>query len=81
MSVRFLFISFLMLASTVVLAQSKLPDPAKQPDPKKLQLASVHALVMDLNTNEILYERNADAVVPIASVTKLMTALVYWFRF
>jgi len=31
---------------------------------------------MDLNTNEVLYERNPDAVVPIASVTKMMTALV-----
>ncbi|GAA3970559.1 D-alanyl-D-alanine endopeptidase [Allohahella marinimesophila] len=31
---------------------------------------------MDLNTNEILYSRNPDAIVPIASVTKMMTALV-----
>jgi serine-type D-Ala-D-Ala endopeptidase (penicillin-binding protein 7) len=45
-------------------------------DPAKLQLASVHALVMDVDTSEILYERNPDAIVPIASVTKMMTAMV-----
>jgi D-alanyl-D-alanine endopeptidase (penicillin-binding protein 7) len=45
-------------------------------DPAKLQLASVHALVMDLDSHEVLYERNPDTIVPVASVTKLMTALV-----
>jgi len=46
------------------------------PDPAKLQLASVHALVMDLDTSEVLFERNPDAIVPIASLTKMMTAIV-----
>lgn len=54
----------------------KVPDSTKVPDPTKLQLASVHALIMDLDTSEILYERNPDSVVPIASVTKMMTAMV-----
>lgn len=45
-------------------------------DPTKLQLASVHALIVDVDTQEVLYERNPDAIVPIASVTKLMTAMV-----
>ena len=52
------------------------PDSVKVLDPTKLQLASVHALIMDLDTSEILYERNPDSVVPIASVTKMMTAMV-----
>lgn len=45
-------------------------------DPGKLDLASVNALVIDTKTNQILYSRNPDAVVPIASVSKLMTAMV-----
>lgn len=45
-------------------------------DPGKLDLASVNAMVVDTQTNQILYARNPDAVVPIASVSKLMTAMV-----
>lgn len=40
----------------------------------KLRSASV--LVQDLNSGAVLYEKNPDAVVPIASITKLMTAMV-----
>jgi serine-type D-Ala-D-Ala endopeptidase (penicillin-binding protein 7) len=40
------------------------------------ELASGSALLVDIKTNEILYSSNPDNVVPIASVTKLMTALV-----
>ncbi len=54
------------------------PQPTKAPslDPKKLQLASVSALVIDVTNGRTLYEKNPQAVVPIASVTKLMTAVV-----
>lgn len=41
-----------------------------------LELRSSVALVVDQDTNEVLFEKNKDAVLPIASVTKLMTALV-----
>ena len=41
-----------------------------------LELKSSAALVIDQETNEILVSKNADAVLPIASLTKLMTALV-----
>ncbi len=41
-----------------------------------LSLRSSVALVMDQNTNEVLFQKNAAAVLPIASITKLMTALV-----
>ncbi|MFX4404550.1 serine hydrolase, partial [Acinetobacter baumannii] len=34
------------------------------------------AYVMDQNTNEVLFSKNPQAVLPIASITKLMTALV-----
>ncbi len=41
-----------------------------------LDLASSVALVVDLDTDEVLFSKNSDAVLPIASITKLMTALV-----
>lgn len=40
------------------------------------EVASSSALLVDLGSGEVLYESHADTVVPIASVTKLMTALV-----
>ena len=41
-----------------------------------LELESSVALVMDQDTNEVLFSKNPNAVLPIASITKLMTALV-----
>jgi serine-type D-Ala-D-Ala endopeptidase (penicillin-binding protein 7) len=41
-----------------------------------LDLKSSVALVMDQETQEILFAKNSQAVLPIASITKLMTALV-----
>ena len=41
-----------------------------------LALRSAVALVMDQDTDEVLFSKNPQAVVPIASITKLMTALV-----
>lgn len=39
-------------------------------------LGSQHVLVVEDGTGKILLEKNADDVVPIASLTKLMTAMV-----
>lgn len=41
-----------------------------------LDLKSSVALVLDQDTNEVLFSKNPQAVLPIASLTKLMTALV-----
>ena len=41
-----------------------------------LNLKSSVALVIDQDTNEVLFRKNDQAVVPIASLTKLMTGLV-----
>lgn len=41
-----------------------------------LDLKSSVALVLDQETNEVLFSKNSQAVLPIASLTKLMTALV-----
>lgn len=41
-----------------------------------LDLKSSVALVIDQDTDEVLFSKNPEAVLPIASITKLMTALV-----
>lgn len=41
-----------------------------------LDLKSSAALVIDQDTNEVLFAKNSEAVLPIASLTKLMTATV-----
>ena len=41
-----------------------------------LDLRSSVALVLDQETNEVLFSKNPGAILPIASLTKLMTALV-----
>jgi serine-type D-Ala-D-Ala endopeptidase (penicillin-binding protein 7) len=41
-----------------------------------LELKSGVALVLDQDTDEVLFSKNAQAVLPIASLTKLMTAVV-----
>ncbi|MEO8065046.1 MAG: D-alanyl-D-alanine endopeptidase [Pseudomonadota bacterium] len=47
------------------------PKPTSGPE-----VRSAAALVVDANTGEILFERKPKLVAPIASITKLMTALV-----
>ena len=44
--------------------------------PAVQELASGSALLVDLKTNQVLYSSNPDLQAPIASVTKLMTAMV-----
>jgi poly-gamma-glutamate synthesis protein (capsule biosynthesis protein) len=46
-------------------------DPSKE-----LDIGAVSFVVGDVNTGEIILEKNSEAIFPIASVTKLMTALV-----
>ncbi len=41
-----------------------------------LSLKSSVALVIDQDSNRVLYEKNTHAILPIASITKVMTALV-----
>jgi D-alanyl-D-alanine endopeptidase (penicillin-binding protein 7) len=62
--------SLLLICSSAVTASFTYAAPNQQ------DLAAGSALLVDLKTNQVLYERNASTVVPIASVTKLMTAMV-----
>lgn len=63
---------FLVLAMLLALCLS----PASATERAELQLASVNAAVAYADAEELVYGKNADRPVPIASVTKLMTALV-----
>ena len=49
---------------------------AQAQDVRKIALRSSSALVQDAATGEIVFGKNAETVVPIASITKLMTAIV-----
>ena len=62
---------FFVLALSIGFAQAGERDTIR-----KIALRSSSALVQDAETGEIVYGKNAEAVVPIASITKLMTAMV-----
>jgi D-alanyl-D-alanine endopeptidase (penicillin-binding protein 7) len=49
---------------------------AGAPDPARLKLRSANVLVLDAAEDRQIYAKAADEVTPIASVTKLMTAMV-----
>ncbi|MCB1775189.1 MAG: serine hydrolase [Gammaproteobacteria bacterium] len=82
-SLLFVVLTGLSLALSGVVAGSPGLQPAasadaplwQQLDSRKLKLRSKAALVVD-HFGNALYERNADQAMPIASLTKLMTAMV-----
>jgi D-alanyl-D-alanine endopeptidase (penicillin-binding protein 7) len=61
---------FFVLALTVGFAQAA--DARIQ----KVNFRSASVLVQDAETGEVVFHKNSEAVVPIASITKLMTAMV-----
>jgi D-alanyl-D-alanine endopeptidase (penicillin-binding protein 7) len=63
----------LVFASLVVFSTAA---AAVDPDPARLKLASGNVLVLDAAADRQIYAKAADEVTPIASVTKLMTAMV-----
>ena len=65
------FALFFVLAISVGFAQAQ-----EARAPKTVFLRSATALVQDASTGEIVINKNADSVTPIASITKLMTAMV-----
>src|ERR671929_884643 len=65
------FALFFVLALTIGFAQAQ---EAKAQ--KAVYLRSSSALVLDADTGEVVIDKNADTVTPIASITKLMTAMV-----
>jgi D-alanyl-D-alanine endopeptidase (penicillin-binding protein 7) len=64
----------LMLPMQAQAARRKASAAASAEHPAALRSNSV--LILDADGKQVLFEKNAEAVVPIASLTKLMTALV-----
>lgn len=65
-----------LVVFAIVLSTPWVADAVETPDPAKLKLASANALVYEPGTGRAIYQKGADDVTPIASVTKLMTAMV-----
>lgn len=57
-------------------SSSRIKLISAQPTSSGLAIRSNAALVVDEDTNEVLYRKNEQAVLPIASITKLMTGLL-----
>src|SRR5437762_1125847 len=68
---RQLLVVFATILAVPALAAA---EPAR--DPAKLKLASQNVLVLDAEGDNPIYAKAADEVTSIASVTKLMTAMV-----
>lgn len=68
----------LLVASGLLLASFSASAHINTQDlsPKNLHISAVSAYVDDLTTNQVLYKQNANLQVPIASLTKLMMAMV-----
>jgi serine-type D-Ala-D-Ala endopeptidase (penicillin-binding protein 7) len=68
----------LVVALTLLVALSAAADPSAEPPriASELKLASVSALVLDATSGETLFRKHDDVALPIASVTKVMTAMV-----
>lgn len=76
--IRFALLSFLLLSTGISVAPLAIArgSAIEVKGTAPLELASGSAMVVDLQTNKVIYANNADKVVPIASITKLMTAMV-----
>lgn len=61
------------MINTAAAARTKLEDVAPIAQP---QIASGSAMIIDLDNGKVLFESHPDRVRPIASLTKLMTAMV-----
>ena len=64
------FALFFVLALTIGFAQ------AQTQKVKVVYLRSAAVMVQDAATGEVVINKNSEAVVPIASITKLMTAMI-----
>jgi len=78
---RSILLTIFLFSSFTHLTFAKDPLSPKQPslyvkNSKNLKVRSLKAIVVNQNTGEVIYEKNADAKASIASLTKLMTAMV-----
>ncbi|MEP6941872.1 MAG: D-alanyl-D-alanine endopeptidase [Betaproteobacteria bacterium] len=82
MKIRLIFVLIAVFAlagaasASVEGVMGAVAQPLPPRDAAKLKLSSVNVLVFDTGAKQAVYAKGADAVTPIASVTKLMTAMV-----
>ena len=82
MSKKLFLLSVSLLLIVAISARATSGDTAAKPqliaslDTGRIQLGSVKAAIADVNSGDILYAKHSDWVTPIASITKLMTAMV-----
>jgi D-alanyl-D-alanine endopeptidase (penicillin-binding protein 7) len=74
--IRLLVLSLLALNTGMLSAPAAFAAKQEQAVAPIVQIASGSAMVVDLKSHEVIYSRNPDEVRPIASLTKLMTAMV-----
>lgn len=75
MKIKLMFKAGLLALGILSASHNAMAAPLKS-SPAQQELAAGSALLVDLKTNQILYSSNPNYVAPIASVTKLMTAMV-----
>lgn len=75
MKIKLIFKAGLLALGILSASHHAVATPLKN-NPAQQELAAGSALLVDLKTNQILYSSNPNFVAPIASVTKLMTAMV-----
>lgn len=66
----------LILSVAAVLSTNMIPVQAAEYWPQEIEVASPCAMVMEMNTGAILYEKNIDEVHYPASITKILTTLI-----
>ncbi|MBV4367674.1 D-alanyl-D-alanine endopeptidase [Erwinia sp. BNK-24-b] len=74
--IRLSLLTLALLFSGQVLPAVASPHPAEVASLSQPQIASGSAMIVDLNSNKILYASHPDLVRPMASITKLMTVMV-----
>ncbi len=71
-----LSLAALLLAGACVGASASSAEAGTAPDVPPPQLQCTAAILIDPETRQVLHELNADARLPVASLTKMMTALL-----
>ena len=71
-----IFVCFLFIISIFTMSFSTGNDAILAESNKSLEITSKSALLMDYNTKTILFEKDSDKKLPIASMVKLMTTLL-----
>lgn len=70
------FLISLVLSLTISVTSPAIAQKTSHAATSQPEIAASSAIVMDLTNNQIIYQNQADRVRPIASLTKVMTAMV-----